>query len=375
MNEKLRKHIDLLFADAPQSKETMEVKEELLENLWEHYLDLTENGKNEEEAYAIVVSNIGDVKEMIENLKDGISLEGSVNNEYKDKENEKKGTSYSEKRWSIGNAIDDFINNISSAFELDCHVVSDKSYSSKNIHSVNLSFISESLKFFLHDEDQIRVVEYMSKNPLPSELATVTVGNGEIHIQNGSRLFFISRSKVDIYLPRNYRGNLDVRVTSSNIRIEEVLQLQNVAVRGITCSVKGSGILAETISVQVGSGSIKLNQMAGHHKLKTETGTIHIDRIIGGGECKTTSGSVNAAYEKVTESIDISSVTGNIRLYIPKEENFSYQLTAVSGSIHTSFNSSQYSSSRNKVQGTIGTEPGYAILAKVVSGSIWMQNN
>lgn len=373
MNEKLRKHIDLLFTDAPQSKATLEVKEELLANLLEHYNDIVESGKSEEEAYAIVISNIGDVRELIQNLKDGNSIEGNIQNGNKEGEYRKK--EYSDKGWSFGNMLDDFISGISSAFELDCNVVNDQSYSSENLHSINISFISESIRFYLHDSSDIRIVELMSKNPSREELAKVDICNGEINIKNGSRLFFIARSKVDIYLPRNYYGNLTLRVTSSAIKIEETLRLKNVMMRGVSCSIKGSGIISENIDIHVGSGSIKLNELAGQHHLSTESGAIHIDRIIGGGECKTTSGSIHVAYEKMESSLSLSTISGSVRLFVPEEATFTYHVTTVSGSIHTCFNSNQYSSSRNKVQGSVGEHPEKNINIKVVSGSIWMQNN
>lgn len=375
MNEKLRKHIDLLFLDAPKSKETMEVKEELAANLFEHCLDLVESGKSEEEAFAIVISNIGDVKELIQNLKDSSSIEGNTSNENMKQEGESKKRSYTDKGWSLGNMLDDFIGNISSAFEMDCNVVSDQSYSSDTLHTVNIAFISESIRFYLHDSNDIRIVELMSKNPSPDELARVTICNGEMNIKGGRRLFFIAKSKVDIYLPRSYHGNLIVRVTSSSIKIEETFKLKNVLMRGVSCSIKGRSILSENIDIHVGSGSIKLNELAGQHLLSTESGAIHIDRMIGGGECKTTSGSIHVAYDQLDSNLCLSTISGSVRLFVPESVSFNYYATTVSGSIHTCFNSNQYSSSRNKVQGQVGETPDKNINIKVVSGSIWMQNN
>ncbi|MDO4573391.1 MAG: permease prefix domain 1-containing protein [Clostridia bacterium] len=65
MNEKLRQHMDLLFADAPQTVRMAELKEEILQNLCDKYNDLIAEGKTEEAAYNIAVASVGDVRALI----------------------------------------------------------------------------------------------------------------------------------------------------------------------------------------------------------------------------------------------------------------------------------------------------------------------
>ena len=52
----------------------MELKEELLANLIEKYNDHLMNGKTEEEAYTTVISGIGDISELIENMREPYPL-------------------------------------------------------------------------------------------------------------------------------------------------------------------------------------------------------------------------------------------------------------------------------------------------------------
>lgn len=69
MIDKLREYIDGLFKDAPSTKKTVEIKEEILQNLREKYNDLIAEGKSEEAAYNIAVASIGDISELIGELK------------------------------------------------------------------------------------------------------------------------------------------------------------------------------------------------------------------------------------------------------------------------------------------------------------------
>ncbi len=70
MNEKIRKHIDGLFKDAPKTRKAMELKEEMIQNTLEKYQDLIGDGFQEEDAYQNVIDSIGDVRELFGELEE-----------------------------------------------------------------------------------------------------------------------------------------------------------------------------------------------------------------------------------------------------------------------------------------------------------------
>ncbi len=70
MNEKIRKHINELFREAPRTRRAVELKEEMAQNTIEKYEDLIAEGYQEEDAFRIVIDSIGDVTELFEDLKD-----------------------------------------------------------------------------------------------------------------------------------------------------------------------------------------------------------------------------------------------------------------------------------------------------------------
>ena len=85
MNEKLKNYVEKIFEDAPKTKKAYELKEEIIANLMDKYNDLKSSGKTEEESYNIAISNIGDIGELVNTLKDG-----DVFNEIKHAEQRKK---------------------------------------------------------------------------------------------------------------------------------------------------------------------------------------------------------------------------------------------------------------------------------------------
>lgn len=70
MEEKIKRHMDDLFEDAPKTRKTMELKEEMTQNTIEKYHDLLSENYSEEDAYQNVIHSIGDVTELFEALEE-----------------------------------------------------------------------------------------------------------------------------------------------------------------------------------------------------------------------------------------------------------------------------------------------------------------
>jgi len=70
MEDKLRNYIDNIFSETTPSKKTVELKEEMIQNLTDKYNDLRANGKTNEAAYNIAVAGIGDVSELLNELEE-----------------------------------------------------------------------------------------------------------------------------------------------------------------------------------------------------------------------------------------------------------------------------------------------------------------
>jgi len=69
MKAKLKDYIDIIFADAPNIPRTYELKEEMYTDLCEKYDDLIAEGKTPSSAYHATISGVGDIGELIEELK------------------------------------------------------------------------------------------------------------------------------------------------------------------------------------------------------------------------------------------------------------------------------------------------------------------
>lgn len=69
MIQRIRDYVNQLFANAPQTKRAMELREEVCSNLIDKFVDLTGHGMSEEDAYNAAVASIGDIDELFDTLK------------------------------------------------------------------------------------------------------------------------------------------------------------------------------------------------------------------------------------------------------------------------------------------------------------------
>ncbi len=75
MKEKLRDYIETIFADAPDTLEIRELKEEMLSHLLDRYDDLVHSGKSEAAAFNQAIAGIGDVSALIRETAEGTGVE------------------------------------------------------------------------------------------------------------------------------------------------------------------------------------------------------------------------------------------------------------------------------------------------------------
>jgi len=84
MEDKLRRHIEDIFAETTPTKKTVELKEEMIQNLTDKYRDLLSEGKTNEAAYNIAVAGIGDVSGLLSELEDDAMNDTTTTKELED---------------------------------------------------------------------------------------------------------------------------------------------------------------------------------------------------------------------------------------------------------------------------------------------------
>lgn len=70
MDNKIKRYVDDLFKNAPETRKSYELKEEMLSNINDKYNDLLDMGLDEAEAYSRAVDNLSDINGLIQDVRD-----------------------------------------------------------------------------------------------------------------------------------------------------------------------------------------------------------------------------------------------------------------------------------------------------------------
>ena len=87
MSKKIAEYVNFIFRNAPNTREAMELKEEIENNVSDKYNKLVAGGLDEEQAFSKAIASIGNIDELLDELKHSAVKETSeVENENRQKE-------------------------------------------------------------------------------------------------------------------------------------------------------------------------------------------------------------------------------------------------------------------------------------------------
>lgn len=78
MNSKIKNYVDVLFKGIPVTKKAMELKEEILSNLNEHFEAHLAEGKSENQAYTDSLADLGDIDALLKDLEPEQNLKEKI---------------------------------------------------------------------------------------------------------------------------------------------------------------------------------------------------------------------------------------------------------------------------------------------------------
>jgi len=79
INKKIKNYMDVLFLDIPKTNKAKELKEELLANMNERFEDYIAEGKSENQAYSLVISNLGDIDYLLKEVMPNENFQKEAN--------------------------------------------------------------------------------------------------------------------------------------------------------------------------------------------------------------------------------------------------------------------------------------------------------
>ena len=384
MREKISVYVDELFSDAALTIRNAEVQQEILQHTLERYDDLIAAGKSEQEAYDEAVSGIGDVSELYEHKQ---AAEEPKKRDFPapptpDAVSTAPQTGRKKKLpgWAIalicvsvvvailalnfagqaafgvlragGRYIYDNANKYETLDRSGFGSAEDSVAASElltGIDEIEIHWLTGDVYLVESDEDGVNFQEDYTGNNEDYRMR-YRVSDGKLIIQPCRSRFFSSTD-----LPRKA---LTVFLPSEST-------LKSITVETVSANVELMGGSADTLAVSTTSGGITGPGLpARGYDFGTVSGDISLTALPAGSsaiDCETVSGEVRISCTAHPDEIDFNSVSGNLRLTLPK------------GSCRYTLDFSTVSGDRDTERFISGGDETCDITAETVSGNVELQ--
>ena len=387
MREKISIYVEGLFSDAALTIRNAEVQQEILQHTLDRYDDLIAAGKSEQEAYDEAVGGIGDVSELYEHKPEAEAPKtrdfpapptpGVV---FTAPQTPQSGKKKKLPGWAIalicvgvaaailalnfagqaafgvlragGRYIYDNANKYETLDRSGFGSAEDPVAASElltGIDEIEIHWLTGDVYLVESDTDGVTFQEdYTGSNE--DYRMRYKVSNGKLTIQPCRSRFFSSTD-----LPRKA---LTVFLPSEST-------LKSITVETVSANVELMGGSVDTLSINTTSGNITgPGLLAKEYELGTVSGDISLTALPAGSsaiDCETVSGEVRISCTAHPDEIDFNSVSGNLRLTLPK------------GSCRYTLDFSTVSGDRDTDRFISGGDETCDITAETVSGNVELQ--
>jgi len=219
------------------------------------------------------------------------------------------------------------------------------------IHSV-----SSDVSVFSTDEEEIKI-HFYGRTALKSEKASpklITNLEGsklKIEIEYPKVIFYNADVVLDVYIPQDYTGNINIDAVSADVDIS------NLDINNFQC---------KTVS-----GDLKIKSLGSDNlTLKTTSGEVNIMDFTGNLEADSVSGDINVRCRIFDNNIDVKTISGKVEIDLPQNAEFYLKTNTVSGEVVAKFPITIISFNKmNQLEGTVETGDN-SIIIDTVSGDI-----
>ncbi|WP_027632993.1 DUF4097 family beta strand repeat-containing protein [Clostridium hydrogeniformans] len=258
-----------------------------------------------------------------------------------------------------------------------------ESISLKDISKINVSTTFSDVKVIYNDGEELRAdLKGSVRGTLSSsdiELI-LTSSNGEVNVKqtspSGMNINF-SDAGLTLYIPKSYSKAMDISTISGDVDLSQVnLDTTGMKIKTISGDIRCNNIKTKDMEINSTSGSVSINKLISSTLKSSQiSGDININDFEGAIELKTTSGEIRLKMNKINDSAKISSISGDVDLYINPSINIEFDINSVSGDVSLD-NSLNTSGIIKKSKGSIKVNSGgISSSISTTSGDIRIKSN
>ena len=217
---------------------------------------------------------------------------------------------------------------------------------------------SSDVSVFSTDEEDIKINFYgrsalKSNKALPKLMTNLEGSKLKIGIEYPKVLFNNANVVLDVCIPQDYRESIIIDTASADVDISD-LDLNN-----FHCKTASGDLRIESL----GSDNLTLNTASGDVDIVDFSGNLKADLV---------SGDIDVGYRVFDNNVDIKTISGKVKIDLPKNAEFYLKTNTVSGEVVTEFPITIISFGKmNQLEGTVGTGDNKIIIG-TVSGDIYI---
>ncbi|MEJ8553130.1 DUF4097 family beta strand repeat-containing protein [Tepidibacter sp. Z1-5] len=149
---------------------------------------------------------------------------------------------------------------------------------------------------------------------------------------------FNSDLKLDIFVPKNYKENIDINSSSSNINIQNELTLNNLFIDVSSGDASLKDLNIKNLKYDSSSGTlIGDNIVTDSTCIDLSSGNVELNNFTGDLKGESSSGSVEVNYNIFDNNIDLDTSSGTVNIELPDDAKFYLDAECSSGNIECGF--------------------------------------
>ncbi len=229
---------------------------------------------------------------------------------------------------------------------------------SQEVKGVDVQVVNGDVTVHLSDDPQGDVILDGDVDHLEVRMSE----EGVLSIRQGntaSSAFFFLRglaaADVELTLPRRYWEFIQLSTVNGDLELDDGLEAGRLAVKaasgdvrfrearcGEVCFKSASGDLDAggeigSIQAETASGDVELSGSFGAVRAATASGDVEVQGSVREIRCSSASGDAKVRTQTLPDKLEISTKSGDCRLYLPAGEGFALQFSTVSGDLDTEF--------------------------------------
>lgn len=260
-----------------------------------------------------------------------------------------------------------------------------------DVDKIQISYTSADLKIIPTDNDKIKISEYISRTN-PNYQVKTDLADGVLKIEQGEVPHFLPlKIRVKILIPKAYVKDIQVINASGKLQIQNVKGLAKSIIECNSGAVYLNNFESKTAMININSGKLTLDHVLAEEQLviNDRSGLVSMDTVVtsrfdissrsgsvngvdfnGTGDIAVKSGTIHINFAKVTGDINVENNSGTVKLRMPENDSYKFDLEAKSGVVHMNQSAKWLHDIMNLKEGIVGDDPQYQLKVRAKSGII-----